>query len=237
MAILTFKVDEDNVTEFQYEQALKVITLYIEAEDKAVKEQELLIEQAKEQEFLVEKANDIIHETPKELSGEQLVIQKVNKAGREANKSDLINEKAKAVNDYQKLHFKQSQPTKEIEIKVKPKVVKAKVIKEVKPKVDKGVNPELDANGKKIHFNLFLNFSAQFIEILEAYFLTYHKAELNPIRVSRSELSNMNIFKFNRLTNFKSHHVIRLVKFLNDNEITCTHELDRHNKLVAKIMK
>jgi hypothetical protein len=235
MAILTFKVDEDNVSEFQYELALKVITLYIEAEDKAIKEQELLIEQTKEQEFLTEKAKDIVKEIPKELSGEKLVIKKVIKA-----KSELIDEKAKAVNDYQKIHFKPSKPTKEVEVKVKPKVVKKvvkQVVKEVKPKVDKGVKPELDANGKRTHFNLLLNFSQQFIEILEAYFLTYHKTELNPIRVSRSELSDMNIFKFNRLTNFKSHHVIRLVKFLNDNEISCTHELDRQNKLVAKIMK
>jgi hypothetical protein len=234
MAILTFKVDEDNVSEFQYELALKVITLYIEAEDKAIKEQELLIEQAKEQEFLTEKAKDIVKEFPKELSGEKLVIHNIKKASQK----DLIFEKAKAVNDYQKLHFKLSEPTKEVEIIVKPKVVKTKVVKEVvKLKVDKGVKPELDANGKVTHFNIMLIFSSQFLKIIEDYFMLYKGYEINITKVSKEELSNMNIFKFNRLTNFKSHHVIKLVQFLNDNNIPCTHELDRQNKLVAKIMK
>jgi len=146
-------------------------------------------------------------------------IEKQQLAIAEAEQKFLaVNEESKQL---QKLLNERTAELKSISIgqKTKEEIIKAKA-KQI--------------NDYQISYDLNDIFSKQFINYLTVYFHQYKKRVINPSYVLKRHLSGINIYKFNRVTNFKTNHVISLVKFLNAQNIECSHRIDNDGKLIAK---
>lgn len=186
MDYLTLIVDINNINDYQYQQALKIVNTYVEAKEKEIKERRRILEN-------------------------------------------------REINNYLLDIFKLIE-TNIVEKKKRPllKIRNSEFNKPLKSRTIKPIQHEVDAQGKILYFNLNLVLSKTVITYLKTYFVEFKNSNLNPEKVSREDLTNINIYKFNRISDFKSQHVVTLVNFLNENKIPCSHRVEGKNKLFIK---
>jgi hypothetical protein len=264
MAILSLTIENENVNEVQYEAALKIISYYTEAQEKerikqeqeAEKQAKLEEREAKKLERAKKKADKLeqdakiyqealLKKQEREASKQQKLakIQEekdAKKQEREAKRQaielrkqerEALRQERAILKEKREAKQKESQAKKEEIAKLKTQLN----IYQSTEQLRKRIVPDLDENGNVTHLNLHLSFTPQFIGYLEKYFIEFKKRKLNPYRLAIRDLEDINIFKFNRITNFKTHHLVTLVKFMNANKIHCSHKIDNNNHLIAMV--